>query len=1060
MSGIRYAPFDFKIPSKFLSADDDGYSYVQLPRHRKKGAPKVMFVLDHVPTEDLVRGKLLQGFTGETLMAMFDIAKDHYGCNITEKDIDWLGFNYNAFKTYNKSQEYQDEAEAVFKRRLESAIVQYKPDVVLTFGPKPFAALNSRKLHWAKGNSNNFLGTVVPTKVRVGNKVHRFKNVPSLSLNSLLGGKNQFNLGVSSYLLGYVTRNLVTALEGKMRYKVPALYSKTKDGKLRPRYDTRLVDSISKLKKCLKTMAKSKVVSIDTETENLARVVNNVLTVQMSNDGKTAYIIPIHHKDSPFTTKEKKVVIDMLREYFEEKNENKVQIYVNGKFDLNIMRTNFKIRYYKANVWDLIAGEYVLDENMKVLTTMTGHGYYNLNNLAMQYGCSAFLDSEFGKENRATIKDTDLDRPLLEYCALDVIVPFWIYKLQLKRGRDEKYDQYYNMVANQISDQIHVFSTLECTGALADIEYLFRLKLPDSPINTALKEAEDKLYNSEAVAKANDLLGADSKVPTEGLFGTIKAKLFDLTKSEHKQVLFFDVLGLKPLKMSKNRRPNGEKEGAIGKDFQKAYKDVQEVAWYDAITKIKKLRDAYVKSLIKLWGSDDDIKTDKRIRPTYNFSKIVTGRTSAERPNLQQIPSRSELGKHIKRLFVAGPGKILIKVDYSAHEVRCWSIISGDQGVADVFQVGADFRNRYKLFPDPLIWKKIDLEGDVHKINAAYFFGVDVSAVTKALRNAVKTVIFGLIYGQGDNGLAAATDNTVAKIVELKGRFLERFPVGVKWFDKVHNAAKKLFYSESPIGRRRHLWGLALPKSVPQLDGVQARCLRQSVNSIVQGFGSDLMMIGIRNIDRFKFEHYQDTGHYPDMDLCVSVHDSVTVEVAYEDFWLALDFIDRGLTSEVVNQVKKRYGYGFTSDPEVDFEIGATERDVKGWDFSFEQMKEYVRTALEFQVSEWDHDIDIEDVMHTIFETQYDTMPDFMKKQLWATRTKIESMGDDIRSKKEKRLTKKYREELPKNIKQFKKEEREEEERKKAEEVKKLRKKERAKLKDAKAKKKKRKQAA
>jgi len=1047
MSGIKYAPFDFKISSKFSDGDDDGYSYIELPRHRKKGAPKVMFVLDHVPTEDLVRGKLLQGFTGETLMAMFDVARDVYGCKVSERDLDWLGFNFNAFKTYNKSQEFIEESEELFKKRLNSAIVQYKPDVVITFGPKPFAALNSTKLHWAKGNVSNFLGTSINTSIKYKGKRHSFKNVPTLSLNSLLGGKSQFNLGVSSYLLGYVTRNLITGIEGKMRYKIPSLYRKV-GGVRKPKYKTILTDTVGKVKKCLDRMAKAKVVAIDTETENLARIVNNVLTVQMSDDGKSAFIIPIHHKDSPFTTKEKKIVIRMLREYFEYGNNNDVQIYVNGKFDLNIMRTNFKIKYYKSNVWDLIAGEYVLDENMKILTTMTGYGYYNLGNMAMQYGCTAFLESDFGKENRATIKDTDLDRPLLEYCALDVIVPFHIYKQQLRRAEDEGYDYYYQMVANQISDQINVFSTLECTGALADIEYLFRLKLPDSPINVELKKAEDRLYKSKAVAKANAILGADNKVPTEGLWGSFKATLFDLTKSEHKQVLFFDVLGLKPLKLGKNIRPNGEKEGAIGKDFQKAYKEVKEVSWFDKITKVKKLRDAYVKSLIKLWGSDDDLKTDKRIRPTYNFSKIVTGRTSAEKPNLQQIPSRSELGKHIKRLFIAGKGKILIKVDYSAHEVRCWSIISGDQAVADVFQVGADFRNRYKLFPDPLIWRKIDLEGDVHKINAAYFFGVDVSAVTKFLRDSVKTVIFGLIYGQGDNGLAAATDNTVAKIVELKKRFLERFPVGVKWFSKVHDIVNKYFFCESPIGRRRHLWGLALPKSVPNLDGINARCLRQSVNSLVQGFGSDLMMVGIRNVDRMKYEHFEETGHYPDMDLCVSVHDSLTVEVAYEDFWLALDFIDRGLTSVVEDKIKERYGYSFVSSPEVDFDIGPTERDVKGWDFSFEQMKKHVRTSLEFQNEEWDHEIDIDDVMNNIFEEQYDTMPEFMKKQLWATRTKIDSMGDtDPRSKKERKLSKKYRSELSANTRQFIKEEREEKERKKKEEVKKLRKAEKAKAK-------------
>jgi DNA polymerase I-like protein with 3'-5' exonuclease and polymerase domains len=1039
MSRISYALFDFKIPPKFRKDDTEGYSFIELPRHKKQGAPKVLFVLDHVPTEDLSRGLLLGGFTGDTLRSMFHIAKTTYGCQVGLDDLDWLAFNFNAFKTYGKTQEYREEAESVFKDRLCSAIVQYKPDIVITFGPKPFSSLNADKLTWAKGNSNNFLGTLLDTKVKYKNKIHRFKTVPTLSLNTLLGGKDQLNLGVSSYILGYMTRNLITGLEGKMRYVIPKLYKKIGNTKV-SRFSVEFTDTIDKVRDCLNLMAKSNIVSIDTETDNLARIVNNVLTVQFTCDGKAAYVIPIHHKDCPFTTKEKKIVIQLLREYFETDNKNTIQIYVNGKFDLNVMRTNFKIRYYKSDVWDLIAGEYILDENMKIMPVLTGNGYYSLGNMAMQYGCGAFLDSAFGKENRATIKDTDLTEPLLHYCSLDVIIPFHIYKQQLARARDENLNKYHSMVANQLSDQIHVFSVLECTGALADIEYLFRLKLPDSPINDELEKAERKLYHSESVKKANHILGDTNALPKEGLFGKIEPQIFDLGKSEHKQVLFFDVLGLKILKKSKNKRPNGEFGGSIGKQFQQSYKDVSEVKLYDAVTKIKKLRDAYVKSLIKLWGTDNDLKTDRRIRPTYNYSTVVTGRPSAEKPNLQQIPSRSELGKHIKRLFIAGEGGLLIKVDYSAHEVRGWSIIAGDSKVAEVFQVGTDLRERYKMFPDPLIKRKIELEGDVHKINAAYFFGVSISAVTKELRNALKTVIFGLIYGQGDEGLALATRNTVAKIVQLKVKFLKRFPVGTNWFSLVHRKAKKLFYSESPLGRRRHLWGLALPKSIPRLSVVAARCLRQAVNSVVQGFSSDVMMMGIRKIDTLKYDHFLSTGHYPDMKLCVSVHDSLTVEVAYEDFWLALDFIDRGLTSLVRDEVEKRHGFSFVSNPEVDFEIGPTERDLKGWDFSFEQMKSHVSDCLDFQNSEFDYGIDEEDVMATIFEEQYDTMPDFMKKQLWSTDTSIKSKGKDIRTGLEKNLTKKWKKELPSNILKYKKSERQDRERKKSEEIEKRRK--------------------
>lgn len=394
-------------------------------------------------------------------------------------------------------------------------------------------------------------------------------------------------------------------------------------------------------------------------------------------------------------------------------------------------------------------------------------------------------------------------------------------------------------------------------------------------------------------------------------------------------------------------------------------------------------------------------------------------RTHLNTRNLQQIPSRWKVGKEIKRIFCVNEGYIQIKVDYSAHEVRGWSIISGEQGVADVFEVGKELRDRYKLYPDPWTLHRIDFEGDVHKINAAYFFGVPIEQVSKDIRNAVKTVIFGLIYQQGMKGLAKSTGRSVEDIEKIVEQFLGRFPVGVEWFTEVQDFAKENYYVESPLGRRRNLWGLMCPKTLEDYDPTIAACLRRAVNSPVQGFGSDLMMIGIRNIDRFKYEHFKKTGDYPDMKLCVSVHDSVTVECKYAYMWLALDFIGRGLTSEVVAQVKKRYGYHFTSEPEIDFEIGCNERDVEAWDFSYEHMGKILRDTLTQQRDEFQHNVDVEAVYDMLMHNSFKTMPLFMKQQCVAREHPVNDMDYNVIDIETAKKLKKIKAEYPGRVAQW-----------------------------------------
>lgn len=379
------------------------------------------------------------------------------------------------------------------------------------------------------------------------------------------------------------------------------------------------------------------------------------------------------------------------------------------------------------------------------------------------------------------------------------------------------------------------------------------------------------------------------------------------------------------------------------------------------------------------------------------------------------------MAKYIKRLLISSPGHLIIKVDYSAHEVRGWSIISGDEGVAGVFEQGAKLRKQFRFVPDPYIAKRLEYEGDVHKINASYFFGIPIYEVVKDIRNAVKTVIFGLIYQQGDEGLAASTKRPVEEIGEIKGKFLDRFPVGLKWFDKIKKFARKNYFVESPLGRRRNLFAFLLDDTMMGARGTISRSERQSVNSPVQGFGSDLMMSAIRLMERRCYEHFQKTGVWPGVRLSISVHDSVSVEVEYEWFWFAIKIIEESMTSDVAKLMEKRHNMKFTSVPEIDFEIGGAESVVKSWDFDYLSVHDLIHNTLVFKRDELkDKQLEkkgeIERITDMIMQDQYDQMPVWAQKQLWANGIKIRSMSKrNPLSEAERELAAKLRREIKTN---------------------------------------------
>lgn len=624
------------------------------------------------------------------------------------------------------------------------------------------------------------------------------------------------------------------------------------------------------------------------------------------------------------------------------------------------------------------------DENLKFLTSVTGDYYYSLGNISTQFGFEGYLTAKFGKSDRKNIAKTNLDEALIRYTTLDVVVPFAVHEKQKLRALSVGHTGYEMLVRGQLSDLIHGFSRMETTGSGIDIDYLFHLRTPGSPIESVITEMTQKLLNTDAVKKTNKLLMSKLGVPEkQGAWAGAGAvtQIFSLRTDAHKKALFFDVLALPALSVGKSGSPK------LDKVFQEHYKDIPEVKMYNALGKAKKLKNAYVNNFLKLAASDDDFKTDYRIRPSYNYLGVVTGRTSASDPNLQQIPSRGNLAKYIKRLFIARPGYIYAKVDYSVHEVRGWGLISFDKGLAAVFQAAKNLIDEYKLRPSPELAKRLKYEADVHVVNAMYFFSKTLDMfikdpdLMKDLRNAVKGVIFGLIYQMSVKTLAKNLKKDLPFTKKLVANFQKRFPNGMNWIESCKEFAREHFFYENPIGFRRHLWAYVLPKSLHHTDKVHAQMDRQAVNSPIQGMGAQFMAIGNRCLDKMVNKLWKSTKRKLNLFIDNSVHDSLEIEVAYEDLMLGLDYIERALTDKVKAVVKKRHGFELVVDLAIDFEIGASLSTCDKWDFSVASLERLVKASLIFQRDELKYDVNVNQMMKATF-SQKDDMAPWMKKQI------------------------------------------------------------------------------
>ena len=282
---------------------------------------------------------------------------------------------------------------------------------------------------------------------------------------------------------------------------------------------------------------------------------------------------------------------------------------------------------------------------------------------------------------------------------------------------------------------------------------------------------------------------------------------------------------------------------------------IEEISAYRELAKLK---NTYIDVLPGLIN-----KKTGRIHSHFNQTVAATGRLSSLDPNLQNIPIRSELGREIRKAFVAEPGNVLVSADYSQIELRIVASLAQDKHMIEIF----------------------NKDEDIHKATAAAINNVPLSEVTKEMRYAAKEVNFGVLYGMGSYGLSWRTGISQAEAKDFIRKYFEAFSGVREYIDRTLEFTKKEGYCETLFGRRRYL---------PELNAtnfqMRAAAERMAVNHPIQGTAADLMKMAM--IEVYKKIKSNDHKSLAQAKILLQVHDELVLEVKKE------------LAEEVANLVK------------------------------------------------------------------------------------------------------------------------------------------------------------
>ncbi|MBP3333957.1 MAG: DNA polymerase I [Clostridia bacterium] len=396
----------------------------------------------------------------------------------------------------------------------------------------------------------------------------------------------------------------------------------------------------------------------------------------------------------------------------------------------------------------------------------------------------------------------------------------------------------------------------EMKKKLEESEMLGLYKDIEVPLALVLFEMERRGFALDipSLTEFSGILDEAVKSLTESIYETVGHE-FNINSPKQLGVALFDELGLPTFKKTQG----GYSTNAEVLEKLRPYHPIIDMILN--YRQVAKLKSTYADGLLKV------VDDDGRVRTKFKQTVAATGRLSSIEPNLQNIPVRTELGREMRRCFVAREGYTLVDADYSQIELRLLAAISGDENMCDAFR----------------------REIDIHTVTASQVFNIPEEEVTSELRKRAKAVNFGIVYGIGDFSLA----NDIGVSKKEAGEYIKNYKATYKgvadYLDKTIKSAYADGYVVTMFGRRRYIPELASPKAMMKKFGE-----RVAMNSPIQGSAADIIKLAMINVERALCESGLDAK------LILQIHDELIVEAAEKDAAQVKEI----LVSEMENAVK------------------------------------------------------------------------------------------------------------------------------------------------------------
>ncbi len=359
------------------------------------------------------------------------------------------------------------------------------------------------------------------------------------------------------------------------------------------------------------------------------------------------------------------------------------------------------------------------------------------------------------------------------------------------------------------------------------------------PLARVLAEIESHgiLLDQGVLSEIGDQVGARIALCENAVFDVAESP-FNLGSPKQLSKFLFETLGLRSEVMKKTKTGYSTDHEVL-EGMLEAHSCIAPIMEHRELVKLK---GTYIDALPPLVNG----KTG-RLHTTFRQDVAATGRLSSQEPNLQNIPIRTELGRSIRKAFVAPPGKVLISADYSQVELRIMAHLSEDPVLTRAFVEGVD----------------------VHTQTAAEVFDMGIDDVTGVERRVAKAVNYGLIYGQSEFGLARSLGISRSKAGHYISRYFERFAKVRVFMDEIVSQAREAGAAFTVCGRKRPIPGLSAKNF-----RLRSAAERVAQNTPMQGSAADIMKLAMLKVDALLS---QDNGSAK---ILLTVHDELIIEAS------------------------------------------------------------------------------------------------------------------------------------------------------------------------------------